>query len=231
MSVAGQLFQLQELDLEIESKERARQQKESQLGENQVVVTAEEKLAQEQKRLKDLQHQQRSAEWEINDLDTKIAVVEKQLYDGKITNPKELTNLQHEVETLKVQRDQLETKALEVLERVEVAEASVVAASDEFKQVEDGWQRQQRQLADDISQLKSELSEIRGKRQQLSDETDPEAVEFYEGLRQQKVEVVAKVDQGICRGCRISLPFSDLQRARSGSLVRCSSCGRILFSP
>ena len=41
----------------------------------------------------------------------------------------------------------------------------------------------------------------------------------------------ARVEQGICRGCRISLPTTDLQQARSGKLVQCSSCGRILFLP
>jgi len=34
---------------------------------------------------------------------------------------------------------------------------------------------------------------------------------------------------GICQGCRITLPNTDLQRARGGGVVRCSSCGRIIF--
>ncbi|MEE8619379.1 MAG: C4-type zinc ribbon domain-containing protein [Dehalococcoidales bacterium] len=33
----------------------------------------------------------------------------------------------------------------------------------------------------------------------------------------------------MCRGCRISLSAAELQQARSGSLVQCSNCGRILF--
>ena len=48
-------------------------------------------------------------------------------------------------------------------------------------------------------------------------------------LKKQKGTAVAKVEQGVCCGCRISLPSTELQRARSDSLVRCSSCGRILF--
>ncbi|MDI6814491.1 MAG: hypothetical protein QMC90_00160 [Dehalococcoidales bacterium] len=41
----------------------------------------------------------------------------------------------------------------------------------------------------------------------------------------QRGTAVAKVEQGLCRGCRISLSTAKLQQARSGSLVQCSSCG------
>ncbi|MFC2072406.1 C4-type zinc ribbon domain-containing protein, partial [Chloroflexota bacterium] len=50
-----------------------------------------------------------------------------------------------------------------------------------------------------------------------------------QALKKQKGTAIANVEQGICRGCRILLPITELQRARSSSLVRCSSCGRILF--
>lgn len=40
---------------------------------------------------------------------------------------------------------------------------------------------------------------------------------------------MARVDQGTCYGCQIQLPTINLQQARSGNLVQCSNCGRILF--
>ena len=231
MSVAKQLYQLQELDLEIESSEQALRQKESQLGENQVLVKALNRLASEQKRLDELNHQQHSAEWEIDDLVSKITTTEKQLYSGKITNPKELANFQHEANILKANRDQLENKALEIMNQVEQAEASVSRLNSEFKKLESEWHSQQQQLATEIEHLKSKLSDLGQKRQLLTSELDPQAVGLYEKLRKQKGLAAAKVEQGICRGCRISLSSSELQQARSGNLIQCSSCGRILFLP
>jgi predicted nucleic acid-binding Zn-ribbon protein len=39
------------------------------------------------------------------------------------------------------------------------------------------------------------------------------------------------VEQRACKGCRINLSSSEVQRARSSSdLVFCQSCGRILFA-
>ena len=231
MSIARQLYQLQEVDLEIESNEQTLRRLVSQLGENREIVEAQTKLTSEQRRLDELKHQQHSAEWEIDDLVSKVTAAEEQLYSGRIKNPKELTNLQHEVDILKAKRDQMENRALEIMDQVESTEASVAAKSSELNRLETEWHRRQQQLSTDIETLKSKLSDLGHKRQLISAEVDPQAVVVYDKLRQQKGQAVAKVEQGICRGCRISLPFSGLQQVRSGNLVRCSSCGRILFLP
>jgi len=229
MSVANQLYQLQEVDLAIESNEQAQSRIASQLGESEAVVRAEARLTLENQRLEELKHQQHSAEWEIDDLVAKLAIAEDKLYSGEIRNPKELTSLQQEVDGLRARRSQLEDKALAIMEQVESATASVASKSSELKTLEAEWRSQQQQLSKDMEQLKTILSELNHKRQLQLAKIDPQAVEFYNELKKQKGTAVAKVEQGICRGCRISLPTTELQRARSDSLVRCSSCGRILF--
>ncbi len=229
MTVAAQLYQLQEIDLAIESNEQAVSQIASQLGESKAVTRAQAELTLEHQRLEELRHQQRSAEWEIDDLVAKLAIAEDKLYSGEIRNPKELTNLQHEVEGLRAKRSQLEDKVLALMEQVELAMASVASRSSGLKALEVEWRSQQQQLSKDMEQLKIILSELNHKRQQLLAKIDPQAVELYNELKKQKGTAVAKVEQGICRGCRILLPTTELQRARSDTLVRCSSCGRILF--
>ena len=229
MSGAKQLYQLQGTDLEIESSEQALAQIASQLGESRAVVRTQTKLKSEQQHLEELKGQQRSAEWEIDDLVNKLTTAEEKLYSGRIKDPKELTNLQHEVDGLRVRRNQLEDKALEIMDQVELSTASVAALSNELKTLEAEWHSQQQQLSTNMEQLKTTLSDLKHKRQLLSARIDPQAVELYQELKKQKGQAVAKVEQGICCGCRISLPTTELQRARSDSLVQCSSCGRILF--
>lgn len=231
MSITRQLYQLQQVDLEIESNEQALGQMVSQLGENQMVVKAQAKLAAEQQKLDKLTHQQRSAEWEIDDLVSKLKDAEEQLYSGRIKNPKELTNLQHEVDILKKKRNQLENSALEIMSQVELTEAGVTAAGSELEKLEAEWQEKQKQLSAEIEKLKGKLSEFGHKRQLMSAEIDPKSAQFYNRLRKQKGRAVVRVEQGICRGCRIALSSSELQQARSGELTQCSTCGRILFLP
>jgi len=85
------------------------------------------------------------------------------------------------------------------------------------------------QLSAEMEELKTRLSDLKHKRQTLSTGIDSQATEFYDKLKGQKGTAVAKVEQGICHGCRISLSAAQLQQVRATSLVQCSNCGRILF--
>ena len=229
MSVTKQLYQLQEVDLELESTERTLRQVTDKIGESEEVVRVRGRLASEQQHLEELRHQQHSLEWEVDDLGTKIAKIEQKLYGGSIGNPKELANFQQEAEGMKLRRGQLEDKTLDIMDRVERAVASVDTTVSELKTLEDKWQGEQQQLSAEAEQLKTTLSELGQKRQRLSSEIDTEMVELYQQLKKQKGTAVARVEQGMCRGCRISLSASESQRVRSGGLTQCSSCGRILF--
>jgi len=231
MGVAKQLYRLQEVDLDIGSEEQALVQITSQLGESHAVVRAKDGLKEKQQHLEELGRQQHSAEWELDDLVNKLTAAEGKLYGGRIKDPKELTSLQHEVEVLRGRRNHLEDAALEMMDKVELATVGVATLTNELKALEAEWHSQQQQLSVDMERLKTELADLKQKRQRLSADIDPQAVELYQELRRQRGRAVARVEQGICHGCRISLPTTDLQRARGDGLVQCSSCGRILFLP
>jgi predicted nucleic acid-binding Zn-ribbon protein len=95
--------------------------------------------------------------------------------------------------------------------------------------LEEEWQQEQKQLAVDIDKLKAALADLKSKREQLSAQIDSSSLALYDRIRQQKKQAVVKVEQGICRACRISLSASILQKARSGQPVQCGTCGRIVF--
>jgi len=231
MNVTRQLSQLQEIDLELEATGLALNRAAGQLGESDSVVAVRGRLAAERQRQEELTRQQRSLEWEIDDLTSKLAATEEQLYSGRVRNPKELTNLQLEAGALKSKRRQLEDGALETMDQAEAGSANIAALESELEILEKEWQSQQRELSVEMERLKAAMADLEQKRQQLAATIDPQVLEVYEELRKHKGTAVADVVQGVCRGCRISLPVTELQRIRSGSLVRCSSCGRILFWP
>ena len=229
MPISRQLYELQELDTDIEHTEQTLDLKTGQLGKRDALDDAQNTLAAEQKHLEELKHARRDTEGQVDDILNKITAAEKQLYGGTIKNPKELSNLQHEINNFKAISDPLENKALEIIEQVEAAEHKVAALTADYSRLEEEWHRQQKQLAADIELLNKTLADLREKRRQLVDQIEPPAVSLYERIRRQKKQAVAKVEQGICRTCRISLSASALQKARSGQPVLCGSCGRILF--
>lgn len=231
MSIARDLYQLQEIDLALEANKQAQIRVSGQLGESQTVVKARAKLADEQKKLEELNRQQKSTEWEIDDLTAKIKAAEQKLYGGKISSSKELSSLQQETNDFKKRRSQFEDKALELMDQIELARKATAAAGNELAKLEAQWQVQQKQLALDLEQLKTNQITLENRRQEQASLIDAGTAVTYQELRKRRGSAVAKIEQGICHGCRISLPSAVLQQARGGGLVHCSSCDRILFLP
>ena len=173
--------------------------------------------------------QQKSIEWEIDDLTTKIKDTEKKLYGGKIFNSKELSSLQQETDDLKKRRSVLEDKSLGLMDDLELTTKAIASSKDELAKLEIEWQTQQKQFMVELLQLKASQTVLESNRQQITALIDADTLFNYQELRKRKGLAVAKVEQGICQGCRITLPNTDLQRAKGGGIVRCSSCGRIIF--
>jgi predicted nucleic acid-binding Zn-ribbon protein len=229
MSIARDLYQLQEVDLALEANLQGQKRVSGQIGESQVVLRAKTKLAEEQKNLETLAARQKSTDWEIDDLTAKIKETEKKLYGGKIFNSKELGSLQQETDDLKKRRSVLEDKSLELMDQLEDTRKAIENSKEELAKLQAEWQAQQKQFVVELMQLKAAQAVHETNRQQISALIDADTLFTYQELRKRKGLAVAKVEQGICQGCRITLPNTDLQRAKGGGVVRCSSCGRIIF--
>jgi len=229
MSIARDLYQLQEVDTALEANIQAQKKVSAQIGESQLVLKTKTKLAEELKNLETLSAQQKSTEWEIDDLTNKIKETEKKLYGGKIFNSKELGSLQQETAELKKRRSVFDDKSLGLMDELEALRKAIDSSKDELAKLQTLWQMQQKQFVVELMQLKAAQAVHETNRQQISALIDADTLFTYQELKKRKGLSVAKVEQGICQGCRITLPNTDLQRARSGGVVRCSSCGRIIF--
>jgi hypothetical protein len=229
MSIARDLYSLQEVDLALEANNQAQKRVSALIGESQIVLKAKARLAEEQNNMGKFTSQQKSIEWEIDDLTVKIKDTEKKLYGGKIFNSKELSSLQQETDDLKKRRSVLEDKSLGLMDDLELTTKAIASSKDELAKLEIEWQAQQKQLMVELLQLKASQAVLESNRQQITALLDADTLFTYQELRKRKGLAVAKVEQGICQGCRITLPNTDLQRAKGGGIVRCSSCGRIIF--
>jgi predicted nucleic acid-binding Zn-ribbon protein len=130
---------------------------------------------------------------------------------------------------LKKRRSVLEDKSLELMDQLEDTRKAIENSKEELAKLQAEWQAQQKQFVVELMQLKAAQAVHETNRQQISALIDADTLFTYQELRKRKGLAVAKVEQGICQGCRITLPNTDLQRAKGGGVVRCSSCGRIIF--
>jgi len=229
MSLAGQLYKLQQVDLELQRKQQELSEIESRLSDDKALVAAESKRASQKEQLEDARKKQKNAEWELEDLQEKVRQIDSKLYSGKTKDPKELINLEKEVKGLKSQIRPKEDALLGLMSQVEEIEAEVKTTSEEVERLKREWEQSQDTLGQRKSEVEAVLAKLEGERNGLAQQIDPEVLNTYERLRLTRGQAVVKVERGKCQGCHITVSTSQWQKARAGDLIQCNSCSRILY--
>jgi len=225
-----QLYELQQIELDIEQKQGRLRQIQVQLGDREAVAQAEARLEQERQNLAQLNQEQRAAEWQAEDVTTKAKTVEDKLYSGQVKNPKELLGMQKDLESLKAKQRQLEDKVLDIMSQAEGSTSHLASLEGELAKAMHLWQESQSRLKAEQGELELALAGLEERRSRLRSQINSAHLSLYDRLRPDKSgQAVARVEQGMCLGCRISLPMSIVQRVRLGDeIVQCPSCNRIL---
>ncbi len=228
MTLARTLYDLQQIDLDIQREQDALDDIKRQLNESETLIQARAELQAEKLHLGETEKQQRDLEYEIEDLRSSIKQLSDKLYGGKEKNPKELVSLEKELEIFKTRLRQKEDDLLDLMAEIESFEDKIKINGEKLKKIEAEWQREQGELMQKQSAAKDKLSDLHHRRTAMAAEITKQTLELYEGIRTRKGQAVVKIEQGRCQGCRLNLAVNELQRARAGDLIQCSSCGRIL---
>ena len=74
------------------------------------------------------------------------------------------------------------------------------------------------------------LKEMRARTEQESGKIEPDLLEKYRTIKQHCTPPMAKLVEGQCSGCFMSLPSATLLELKEGNrIVECDNCGRILY--
>ena len=189
-------------------------------GDSAIATKQRDELARHQDRI----------EGEIGLVESKIQREEQRLFSGSVSNPKELSSLQAEVEMLKRQRAQAEDALLEVMFEREQADATVARLGAELEQNEALARDLRAQVEALTAEIGSELASHAGARSALAAELPDDLVGLYESIRDSKGGVgAAALERGTCLGCHTSLPAREVERLKAADgLQRCDHCRRIL---
>jgi predicted nucleic acid-binding Zn-ribbon protein len=229
MSLVGQLYRLQQLDLELQKKQRELTDVENQLSDNKALVAAESRLASQTEQLQDAKKRQKSSEWELEDLQEKIRQIDSRLYGGKTKDPKELVNLEKEGKGLKSQVRPKEDALLGFMSQIEEMEAGAKTTAGELERLKEEWEQRQQTLRPRRSEIETVLDDLKGERNRLAEQISSEAINTYERISLTMGQAVVKVERGRCLGCHITVPTSQWQKVRAGDLIQCNNCSRILY--
>jgi predicted nucleic acid-binding Zn-ribbon protein len=224
-----QLFELQCLEQDIEAIEQALAKSIAAVGESRALKEVKTKLAQAVSEINATKAEQKNTEIGITNISAKIEKATESLYSGRIKNPKELQSLQQDISSLQSQRNPLEEKVLSLMEMYEKLGDKVKQLSQDLAQVEKEWLVEQHSLRSRIENDKQRLAELRQKWPSMTAAIPPADLAAYNQLKKTRGWGVARMEQGTCGRCRLNLSTSEIQRARSGQVVSCSSCGRLIY--
>jgi len=227
------LRELQDVDSALDQDWERLRQLRARLGDESELVPYRETLETARRQLRSLRTKGLDLDLKLEKEASKRKADEKKLYDGSIKNSKELSSLAQDVEAQRQRISKLEDQSLMNMDAMEGAAAALQDAERALADKEAAWKAEQSALEVECEALTAGVGTLSADRARVVSQLDAPALRSYESLRRLRggLAVVA-VEQRACRGCRISLSSSEVQRARSSQEpVTCQSCGRMLYVP
>ncbi|MHB9037410.1 MAG: zinc ribbon domain-containing protein [Armatimonadota bacterium] len=226
------LYELQAIDVKIS---RANNQIAALTGSKELRAkysAAKADMQKAEKTLASYESEVRDNELQLKSIDEKRNNFEKRLYSGAISNPKELSATEKEIEMLKSQQNELDGRTLELYEVVETAKEKVESARNILQTVEIEARKAIKHESNEKSRLETELSELSIQREAaVATITDKALFSKYEAIRKHSGSTgIAKVADGRCEGCHVAITsFTISNLFKDNEIQMCENCGRILF--
>ena len=181
----------------------------------------------------------------IEDLDAEVARLESEvdavrkredrdrgLLDSGSVNPKQLEELQHELDTLERRQGSLEDSLLEVMERREQLAAERVGEQAAVEGLRADLLLAEEARARALAEMEGTRTERAARRSELVSGLDADLVKLYERQAATTGFGAGRLVGGRCGACRIELDRGELARitaAADDEVLRCSECGAILL--
>lgn len=180
----------------------------------------------------DLTLEQQKVDADVEAVRTRRTRDRDRMDQGLITNPKDLERMQHELESLERRISSLEDDELEVMEKLEEAQAELTKLERMVAETDEQLAALAVTRDEKLAGLDEQLAGVARDREPAVDGLPADLLALYDRLRDQKGGVgAAELRARQCGGCRLTLDASELTRIRGlaeDEVVRCEECQRIL---
>lgn len=154
--------------------------------------------------------------------------LEQKLYGGEITNVKEIEQVRTRCESLRRDISQHENEAVAGLEAAEELAAKIAGGEGRLQEKKRLHAEKQQLMAQEATRCDAELTDLDKRCRALEGQVDPALLRTFRDIARRLPQPVARVENGICGGCRRSIPTG--QAAQAGvRLLNCDNCGRMLL--
>lgn len=229
------LLDVQQIDASIVQLERRR----GALPENATLeeyasrrTELDDRRVEQETAVSDLGRAQRKADGEVEQVKARRTRDQQRLESGALSNPKDLENLQHELQALDRRISTLEDEELEVMEQLETAQNELDGITTELSGLDASIAETRSARDAAVAELDREAGELDTERAATVSGVPDDLLTLYGKLRAQYGGVgAAALRQRRCEGCRLELNAADLREIAAEPedvVLRCPECGRIL---
>jgi predicted nucleic acid-binding Zn-ribbon protein len=144
---------------------------------------------------------------------------------------KDLTSLQHEIDTLARRQSDLEDRALELMERRETADAALAAATAAYQSAAAEIGAAEVRRDDQFADIDDELARLNATRVVQAAGLPDALLVLYDRIRSSGKVGAAQLNGSQCQACRLSLDavaLGEIRSAAADQVVRCPECGAVL---
>ncbi len=204
-------------------------------GEKAKIISL--KLDQMGNKLKDIEKRLENNQLKLNknnlllkDLDYRLSKTEKDLYEGKISDLKQLSYLDKEREIIKENIDKKEMEIIEQLEEMENLKEEFLRVEKDFNVLRLEYDKLMEKYKITIEDLKIKTKQELKEKEKIISKIEENTLHLYIKLRKEKGNALAEVIEDRCSGCNMLLPTITIDKLKNMSaLVYCENCGRILY--
>jgi len=223
------LLHLQEVDLALAENAKHQSAIESRLRDDVELREADRVAQRCHKEAEAARKAQESIEFELSRFQIKRDLTEQNLYSGRITNARELQDLQAELQSLRRQVAKLEDELLEAMMAREEADAADQDAQARLTAIRERLERNHAALTAERDALISDAAALRTQREQLRAEIPRAIIESYDYLKDRTAGMpVAQMKGGVCSICGTELLRPTQQAVQRGQEAYCDNCRRLV---
>jgi len=181
---------------------------------------------------KALSAEQADLELQQKAIEAKLKKIDGDLYGGKVVNPREVEDMQHQIDGLKKQRAKNDERMLELWDLVPPAKKAADEAQAPIEAKKKDLVEHQKKMLDLKKTLEAEFKELNAKRPEVAAGISAGLLARYDAVRQKHAGVaMATVDRrGNCTMCGTLLPKKTIETALDDKVVTCEECHRIIYA-
>ncbi len=226
------LMQLQIIDNEINRLVDRNRIIDQEMNDKSIIVEFEEKISTYKEKIDNAQRSSDEIETRIKSMKNKVEQFTASLFGGKISNSKELSNLQYEINNINNLISNCEDEQMMAWEEIENNQKIVNEHQSQFNSLLQSQNKKIEILKCEFDSNQKSIENHQVENKVIREQISQEILEVYDRLFLLKKGIaISIIEDSCCNGCGTTLTPSECQQAKiHSSIIYCPNCGRILYA-